>query len=135
MLTFGRTWQPSSYGSVVSTDADTFTARRRCSSDSDFSVSPLHTDRGRGAVTVGRAHRPRIGISDHDVVHDLLQRELLLVGRKRIQRRVRMVLLADLREQLEARAAILVAVFHSDLGEHTGHGLGADPPSIGATAP
>jgi hypothetical protein len=42
-LTFGSTWQPASYGSVVSTDADTFTARRRCSSDSDFSVSPLHT--------------------------------------------------------------------------------------------
>ena len=28
---------------VVNTDADTFTARRRCSGDSDFSVSPLHT--------------------------------------------------------------------------------------------
>ncbi|CNN09782.1 Uncharacterised protein [Mycobacterium tuberculosis] len=43
VLTFGSTWQPSSQGSVVSTEADTFTARRCCSSDSDFSVSPLHT--------------------------------------------------------------------------------------------
>ncbi len=43
VLTFGRTWQPSSYGSVVNTDADTFTARRRCSADSVLRVSPLHT--------------------------------------------------------------------------------------------
>ena len=39
-----------------------------------------------------------------------------------------MVLLADLGEQLEAGAAVLVAVLVADLGEHTGHGFGADPP-------
>ena len=57
-----------------------------------------------------------------------LERELLLVGGERVQRRVRVVLLADLGEQLEARAAVLVAVLHADLGEHAGHRLGADAP-------
>ncbi len=40
---------------------------------------------------------------------------------------MRVVLLADLGEQLEAGAAVLVAVLHADLGEHAGHRLGADP--------
>ena len=39
---------------------------------------------------------------------------------------MRVVLLGDPGEQLEARAAVLVAVLHADLGEHAGHGLGAD---------
>ena len=56
------------------------------------------------------------------------RREPLLVGRKRIQGGVGVVLLADLGEQLEARAAVLVAVLHADLGEDAGHGLGADAP-------
>ena len=38
-----------------------------------------------------------------------------------------MVLLADLGEELEARAAVAVAVLHADLGEDARHGLGADP--------
>ena len=37
-----------------------------------------------------------------------------------------MVLLADLGEELEARAAVAVPVLHADLGEDTRHGLGAD---------
>ena len=37
-----------------------------------------------------------------------------------------MVLLGDLREQLERGAAVLVAVLHADLGEHAGHRVGAD---------
>jgi hypothetical protein len=39
---------------------------------------------------------------------------------------VGVVLLADAREQLEARAAVLVAVLHAHLCEHTWHRLGAD---------
>ena len=49
-----------------------------------------------------------------------------VVGGERVERRVGVVLLADLGEQLEARAAVLVAVLHADLGEHAGHRVGAD---------
>ena len=41
------------------------------------------------------------------------------------------VLLADLGEELEAGAAVAVAVLHADLGEHAGHVLGADAPVDG----
>ena len=85
-----------------------------------------HDDRGRGAVAVRRAHRPRVRVGDHDVVHDLVEREPLLVARERVQRRVRVVLLGDLGEQLEVDAAVLVAVLHADLREHARHRLGAD---------
>ena len=37
------------------------------------------------------------------------------------------VLLADLGEQLEARAAVAVPVLHANLGEDTRHVLGANP--------
>ena len=43
VLTSGRTWQDSSHGSVVRTDAETLTARRCCSSESVFSLAPLTT--------------------------------------------------------------------------------------------
>src|SRR5438034_59894 len=43
VLTLGRIWQASSHGSVVSTDAEIFTARRRCSADSFLSLAPLTT--------------------------------------------------------------------------------------------
>ena len=40
VLTSGRTWHASSHGSVVSTEALSFTARRCCSPDSVFSLAP-----------------------------------------------------------------------------------------------
>ncbi len=83
-------------------------------------------DRGGRTVAVGRAHRPRIRVGDHHVAHDLFERHLLRVRRERIQRGVRVVLLADLGEQLEGRAAVLVAVLHADLREHARHRVGAD---------
>ena len=126
VLTSGRTWHASCHGSVVSTDAETFTARRCCSRLSVFSFASDTDDRGRGAVAVRRAHRPRVRVGDHHVVHDLVEGHLLRVGGERVQRRVRVVLLGDAREQLEARAAVLVAVLHADLREHAGHRVGAD---------
>ena len=74
-------------------------------------------DRCRTAVAVGRAHGPRVRVGDHHVVHDLVEREALRVGRERVEHRVGVVLLADLREGLEAHLAVLVAVLHADLGE------------------
>src|SRR6185436_17381847 len=47
-------------------------------------------------------------------------------GGQRVQRRVGVVLLGDLGEQLEAGAPVLVAVLHADLGEDARHGVGAD---------
>ena len=44
-----------------------------------------------------------------------------------IERRVGVVLLADLGEELEAGAPVTVAVLHADLGEHPGHRFGSDP--------
>ena len=43
VLTLGRTWQASSHGSVVSTDAEILTARRCCSSESVLSLASLTT--------------------------------------------------------------------------------------------
>ena len=43
VLTSGRIWHASSHGSVVSTDAETFTARLRCSSESVLSALSLTT--------------------------------------------------------------------------------------------
>ena len=83
-------------------------------------------DRRRRAVAVGRAHRPRVGVGDHDVAHDLLERHALRVGRERVQGRVGVVLLRDLGEELEVGAAVAVAVLHADLGEHARHRVRAD---------
>jgi hypothetical protein len=41
VFTLGRIWHASSHGSVVSTDAAIFTARRCCSSDSRLSAVSL----------------------------------------------------------------------------------------------
>jgi hypothetical protein len=45
------------------------------------------------------------------------------------------ILLADLGEQLEARSAVLVAVFHAELRKTPGIVSVPIRPSIGATAP
>ncbi len=81
----------------------------------------------RGAVAVRRAHGPGVRVGDHDVVHDHLERHRLAVGRERVERRVRVVLLGDAGEQLERDAAVLVAVLHADLREGARHAGGAEP--------
>ena len=83
-------------------------------------------DGRRGAIAVGRTHGPGVRVGDHDVVHDLLERHALGVGGERIERGVGVVLLADPGEQLEAGAAVAMAVLHADLCEHARHRLRAD---------
>src|SRR6202045_3070228 len=76
--------------------------------------------RGR-AVPGGAAHEQRVGVAHHLGVHDLVEAERLLVLRERVEGRVRVILLCDLRELLEADAVVLVRVLHSRLREHTRH--------------
>ena len=86
VFTSGRTWQASCHGSVVRTDAATFTARRCCSRLNVFSFVRHHHG-GRGAVAVRRAHWPGVRIGDHHIVHDVVEAHLLRVRREGIERR------------------------------------------------
>ena len=105
---------------------DLHRALSAASSESVLQLGVAHDDRGGGAVAVGRAHRPRVRVGDHDVVHDLVEREPLLVARERVERRVRVVLLGDPARTARSRRRRTVAVLHADLREHAGHRLGAD---------
>ena len=126
VLTLGRIWHASSHGSVVRIEAEILTARLCCSSDSVLSLEPETTTAAAAPSQLAEHIGPGVRVGDHDVVHDLVERHLLGVGGQRVERRVRVVLLADLGEELEARAAVLVAVLHADLGEDARHDLGAD---------
>ena len=74
MFTLGRTWQASSYGSLVRTDAETFTARRCCSCDSVLSFEPLTTTAAAApsqfAEHIGREQELYVVFAE--VSHDVL---------------------------------------------------------------
>src|SRR3954451_24553560 len=86
-----------------------------------------HQDDRGGAVAGRAAHRERVRVRDHARVHDLLEREDLVVLREGVERGVLVVLLRDLGELLEAHAVVLVRVLHAGMAEHRGHGARAEP--------
>ena len=83
---------------------------------------------GRRPVAGRATHEQGVRVTHHGRTHDLVEAELLLVLRQRVERRMQVVLERDLGKLLEADAIVLVGVPHARLGEHTGHAGRTDVP-------